>query len=60
MPLAEHMPGRGIVAQLDERLTESCLILSVLVAHRKPLRLATIAQEVQLEKIGAANLTFCL
>jgi hypothetical protein len=32
------------------RSTESCSILSVLVAHRKPLRLATIAREVQLEE----------
>jgi hypothetical protein len=32
------------------RSKESCRILSVLVAHRKPLRLAAIAQEVQLEK----------
>jgi hypothetical protein len=43
---------RGLGDALVEffaRSTESCLILSVLVAHRKPLRLATIAQEVQLE-----------
>ncbi len=32
------------------RSTEAYLILSVLVAYRKPLRLATIAQEVQREK----------
>jgi hypothetical protein len=31
------------------RSNESCRILSVLVAHRKPLRLKAIAQEVQLE-----------
>ena len=43
---------RGLGDALVEffaRSTESCLILSVLVAHRKSLRLATIAQEVQLE-----------
>ena len=44
---------RGLEDALVEfftRSTEACLILSVLVAHRKPLRLATIAQEVQREK----------
>jgi hypothetical protein len=44
---------RGLGDALVEfftRSTEACLILSVLVAHRKPLRLATIAQEVQREK----------
>jgi hypothetical protein len=42
---------RGLQDALVEffaRSTESCLILSVLVAHRKPLRLATIAQEAVL------------
>jgi hypothetical protein len=44
---------RGLEDALVEffaRSTEAYLILSVLVAYRKPLRLATIAQEVQREK----------
>jgi len=37
------------------RSNESCHILSVLVTHRKPLRFAAIAQEVQLEKDRRCN-----
>jgi hypothetical protein len=40
---------KDALVEFFARSNESCRILSVLVAHRKPLRLAAIAQEVQLE-----------
>jgi hypothetical protein len=40
---------KDALVEFFARSNESCRILSVLVAHRKPLRLTAIAQEVQLE-----------
>jgi hypothetical protein len=40
---------KDALVEFFARSNESCRILSVLVAHRKPLRLSAIAQEVKLE-----------
>jgi hypothetical protein len=40
---------KDALVEFFTRSNESCRILSVLVAHRKPLRLSAIAQKVQLE-----------
>jgi hypothetical protein len=51
---------KDAIVEFFARSNESRHILTVLVAHRKPLRLSAIAQEVQLETTRAANPTFYL
>ena len=47
--LIRDLRGRqDALVEFFARSTESCRVLSVLLAHRKPLRLATIAQEAVL------------